>query len=461
MFASLVLDLRFAWRLAVRQPGLSLAAILTLGIGFGSTTALYSVADAWLLTPLPFHQPDRLTMVWETIPSAGIDRNTPAPAALQIWRERSKAYQGFAAWTTATFTLTGFEDPLRIDAARVSGNLLSLLGLQPEAGRDFARDEDRPGGGGTALISSRLSARLFGEPGNGVGQALRLDEGPVRIVGVRPSSVRLTGLDADLWVPFQMDAAEQASWNRYLWVLGRLNPGTTVEAAEREIASLMQEQSSGSIGANVVDLREQTVGTLERDVGILMAATVCVLLIACTNVASLALARVSSRRAELSVRTALGATRRSLARQLIVETLAQGTAGAAIGLLIAAWGVRGVVALLAESARLNAVDVRNGSVLLFALVAAMAASLLCAALPAWQWTGRDIVRTMREESRSATPVRRRVMSAFVVFEVAVALALLVSAGLVLRSYWNIGRVDGRLSPGGAGHVRDLAIRAAS
>jgi putative ABC transport system permease protein len=153
MLSSLLQDVRFAWRLAARQPLASMASLATLALGLGATTALFSVANAWLLTPLPFRDPDRLTMVWETIPSAGIDQNTPAPAVLRMWRERNRSYDDLAAWTRATLKLTGGPEPLRVNAARVSSNLLPLLGIGPILGRNFSEDEDRAGGTRTALLS--------------------------------------------------------------------------------------------------------------------------------------------------------------------------------------------------------------------------------------------------------------------------------------------------------------------
>jgi putative ABC transport system permease protein len=437
--SSLLLDLRFAWRLGVRQPILSLAALFTLAIGFGATTALYSAAHAWLIAPLPFPSPDRLVAVWETIPSAGIDQNTPAPAALQLWRERAKSVDALAAWTTASFNMTGSGEPVSLTGARVTGNLLSVLGVLPRAGRNFVDQELQPGGPRVAMISSGLWRRTFGGDPSAVGSTVTFDGEAYEIVGVIPDNARLIGLDVDVWAPLAMSAQEQASWNRILWVLGRLGPEVTTSAATSELAAILSEQQKG-VGVNIIPLQQQMVGTLDRDVRILLAATLCVLLIACANVASLSLARMTARRGELAVRTAIGASRVRLARQVFVESLALGLAGAGMGLLFAGWTVRGWVSMLRETHYLNAVDVQQRGVLLFVLLAAVLASAFCALGPAWHSTRTDPAGAMRAAGRTVTPSRRKLMSAFVVAEVALALALLVAAGLVLRSYSRISNV---------------------
>ena len=438
--SSLLLDLKFAWRLGVRQPILSIAALLTLAIGFGATTALYSAAHAWLIAPLPFPSPDRLVAVWETIPSAGIDQNTPAPAALQLWRERAKSPDALAAWTTASFNMTGSGEPLSLAGARVTGNLLPLLGVGPQAGRNFVDAELQPGGPRVAMISTGLWTGTFGGDAAAVGRTMVLDGESYEIVGVVPDSVRLIGLDVDIWTPLAMTAKEQASWNRILWVLGRLRPEVSVQAATAELAAILGEQQKG-IGVNIVPLQQQMVGTLDRDVRILLAATICVLLIACANVASLSLARMTARRGELAVRTAIGASRWRLARQVFVESLALGLTGAGLGLLFAGWTVRGLVSMLRETQYLNAVDVQQRGVLLFVLLAAVLASAFCALGPAWHSSRTDPASAIRASGRTATSSRRKLMSAFVVGEVALAVALLVAAGLVLRSYSRISNVE--------------------
>jgi predicted permease len=416
-------------------------AILTLAIGLGATTALFSVANAWLLTPLPFHEPHRLTMAWETIPSAGIEQNTPAPAIVKLWRERSQTFEGFAPWTLITLKMTGGPEPLQIDGARVSREVLPLLGIGPLLGRNFTADEDRAGGAITALLSEPFWTRTFGRDASIVGRTIQLDGRPVEVIGVLPSSVRLVGLNADLWLPLALTAQEQESFNRILWVMGRLRPGVTPDQGLRDLDSLMREQSNGSLGANVIDLREQTVGTLERDVRLLLLATFCVLLIACANVASLTVARIIGRRNELVVRTALGASRLRLARQVLVEIVALGVVAGIAGVLIAGWLVRAVVALVREAEQLSHVEIANGPVLAFALLAALAAAALCAVVPAWQAGGVDLATSLREQTRSSTATKRWLLNGFVIVEVAVALALLVSAGLVLRSFHNIGNVN--------------------
>ena len=239
MVSSFFQDVRFAWRLARRQPLPSLTTLLTLAIGLGGTTALFSVANAWLLTPLPFHEPHRLVMAWETIPSAGIDQNTPAPAILKMWRERSQAFEGFAPWTVTTLKLTGGAEPLQVDGARVSKDMLPLLGIGPLLGRNFTADEDRAGGVSAALLSEPFWTRTFGRDASIVGRTIQLDGRPVAVIGVLPSSVRLIGLDADLWLPLALTAQEEESFNRILWVMGRLRPGVSAGQGLRDLDALL------------------------------------------------------------------------------------------------------------------------------------------------------------------------------------------------------------------------------
>ena len=287
MVSSFFQDVRFAWRLARRQPLPSLTTLLTLAIGLGGTTALFSVANAWLLTPLPFHEPHRLVMAWETIPSAGIDQNTPAPAILKMWRERSQAFEGFAPWTVTTLKLTGGAEPLQVDGARVSKDMLPLLGIGPLLGRNFTADEDRAGGVSAALLSEPFWTRTFGRDASIVGRTIQLDGRPVAVIGVLPSSVRLIRPRRGSLAAARAHRAGRGELQSDSLGDGPAPAGSQPGPGSQGSRRAHARAEPGRFGANVIGLREQTVGTLQRDVRLLLIATFCVLLIARANVASL------------------------------------------------------------------------------------------------------------------------------------------------------------------------------
>jgi len=441
MIASILQDFRFAWRLAARQPWMSAAAVLTLALGIGSTTALYSVVHAWLLDPLPYPRADRLAVVWETIPSASVIQNTPAPASLGAWRERSEAFEALAPWTLDTVNLTGSGDPARLVAAIASREVLPVLGVSPLLGRNFTEEEARPNGPPVTVLTHTLWTSRFGARPDVVGQRILLSGTPTTVVGVLPANLRLLDLDVDLWKPLAMTAAEQTSESRMLWVLGRLRPGVTIESAAASVDAVMRDRSDGKLGARAVPLREQVVGPMGRDVLVLFGATGFVLLIACANVASLTLARMTGRRQEIVVRTALGAGRGRVVRQVLTESLVMGLAGGAVGLLLAAWAVRAVVVLAPEARTLPEVTWASPAVFLFAALAGVLTSLLFGMVPAWQSAGAQPGSVMREASHTIAGGRRLLLRSIVAAEVALALALLVGAGLVLRSHQKLSEVD--------------------
>ena len=436
---------RFAVRLWTRTPMATALAVLTLGLGIGASTALFSVVNAWLLRPLPFHEPERLVAVWETVPSAGIFENTPAPATLAAWNEKASAFEGLAAWTLFTTNLTGSGDPARLDGVLASAELLPLLGVAPIAGRGFEPRETVAGSNDVAMLSYDFWQSRFGGSPAAVGQRLVLDGRSVEIVGVLPRDLPLLGFDYDVWRPLVVD---RASESRMLWVFGRLKPGVTIAHASDEVDTIGKAREGHGAPGRVVALQEQTVGPIGRDLLVLFGATGLVLLIACANVASLTMARITARRQELLVRAALGAGRARVAAQVLVESLMLGLAGGVAGVLIATWSVRALVALAPQAARLADVSLLDPRVFAFALAASTLTSAIFGVVPAWHAGAADLAPGMRAGGRGLVGGRRAFLKGLVVAEIALALVLLVGAGFVLRSYLGLMNTELGFRPKG-------------
>ena len=436
---------RFAFRLWARQPLTTVLAVLTLGLGIGASTALFSVVNAWLLKPLPFFEPDRLVVVWETIPSAGIFENTPAPASLAAWEEHATSFEGLAAWSLGTVNMTGSGDPARLSAVVASAELLPLLGSRPIAGRNFDPRETTAGGAAVVLLSHAFWQSRFGGAPDAVGRTITLDGRSTEIVGVLPSELPLLGFEFDVWTPLVIDRSDE---NRMLWVFGRLRPAATVDNATQEVTAIGEARDGNGMPGRVVPLQEQTVGPLGRDVLVLFGATGLVLLIACANVASLTMARISARRQELLVRSALGAGRARIAGQVLIESVMLAAAGAAAGVLLAAWSARAVVTLLPQAARLAEVSVLDARVFLFALGVSTVTAVAFGLVPAWHASAADVASGLRAGGRGLVAGRRVFLKGLVVGEIALALVLLAGAGLVLRSYAELVGVDLGFRPEG-------------
>ena len=421
----------FAWRMARRQPWTNALAVLTLGLGIGATAALFSVINAWLLRPLPFAEPDRLVVVWETIPSAGVTQNTPAPASLAAWEEQASAFERLAPWTLTTANLTNTGEPARLQAIAASPALLPLLGVSPAIGRNFTVEEARQGSDQVAIVSHRFWQSQLGARQDVIGTRLTLDGRPIEVIGVLPEHLPLLGFAYDLWRPLVVD---RTSESRMLWVFGRLRPGVTPASATREVEAIGAARPGRGMPGRVVGLHEQAVGPIGRDVLVLFAATGVMLLIACANVASLTLARLSARRQELMLRAALGSSRARIAGQVLVESLMLGAAGALTGLMLCTWMVQSIVVLAPQADRLTGVSIADPGVLAFIIGATMVTVVLFGVLPAWQAGSADLASEVRSSGRGLVAGRHRLLGGIVVAQVALALVLLAGAGLVLRGF---------------------------
>ncbi|HEX6737792.1 MAG TPA: ABC transporter permease, partial [Vicinamibacteria bacterium] len=431
---------------------------LTLALGIGANTAIFSVVDVVLLRPLPFPEPQRLVMVRETSPRTGASGIHLSPANFDLLRAESRAFSAIGAYQMASANLASGGDPERLQAVQVSSGLLPALGVPAALGRVFAADEDRPGRTQVALLSDSLWRRRFGADPNIVGRSLMLDGRALEVIGVMPRGFRfpVQGEAMDLWIPLPPEVLAEHSGARFLRVVGRLRPGLGVEQAGAEMqvqAAQLQRRdptNNDRLGLMLLPLRERVVGDVRAPLLVLFGAVVAVLLVACANVAALLLARGARRQRELAVRTALGASRARLVRQLLTEGLLLALLGGLLAMITA----NGTLRLLVQAAPAGlprAAEVGlDARVLAFTLLASLAAGLGAALLPALQ-TSRATPQAALKEAAAATtppPARRRLRGALVAGEVAVTLALAVTAGLFARSFAALRGVDPGFRPEG-------------
>jgi putative ABC transport system permease protein len=439
----LLADLRFAARLIRRRPAFTATALVTLALGVGANTAIFSVVNQSLLRPLPYRDPGRLVVAWETLPSEGIDQNTPAPDTLAAWRARSKAASGFAALTTGYVTLTGQGEPARLRELRVDHRLFTLLGAAPMLGRGFRADEDRFGGPRVALLSHDLWTRRFNRDPAVVGRFMQLDGQPAQIIGVLPADLPLPAWDADVWLPLALSPRE-AGGNHILWVLARLAPGATAATLQTELAAMLARGPDGGdsgIGANVVPLDEDIRGAVRPDLWLIFAVTGVVLLIGCANVAAMLLALGTGRQRELSVRAALGAGRARLVRQLLAESLILALLGGAAGLVAGAGLVRMVAHLLPASLSTVVTYRMDLRVLGFGGVVSIVTAALFGLVPAYSSTSQSAAGALRSGVRVVRGRWRSARGALVVAETALAVVLLCAAGLIVQGFGALARTD--------------------
>jgi putative ABC transport system permease protein len=438
-------DMRFGVRTLLRNPGFAAVAILTLALGTGATSAIFSFVYAVVLRPLPYHDPDRLLSVVE---HRRFDMGLTAPDYLD-WRAAATSFEQLAASTQTTANLTGRGEPERVLAVRVSGNYFDTLGIPPAHGRGFGWSDEPYGAPRVVVLGDGLWRRRFAADPGIVGQAIAINGEPHVVVGIMPPQLSLRSTAAQLWLPLNFTPQELNSPGaRFLSATGRLRHGITVAQAQAELAELarhtekVRPNSNTNVTARVRSLHEAVVSQVRDAAFILLAAVSFVLLIACANVANLLLARATRRQAEMSVRAALGASRSRIARQLLIESAVIGLAGAAAGLALAyamAEVLKDVLPQDIPRLQQTRVDV---VVLGFTLAVSLVASLLFGVAPALRASRPELQQALRDESRSSGGFRRRRLSSSIVMgEIALALVLLVAAGLLLRSFVRLQRVD--------------------
>jgi putative ABC transport system permease protein len=463
---TLLQDLRYGVRMLLKRPAFTLVAVLTLALGIGANTAIFSVVNAVVLRPLPFAEPERLVQVWETMP--GNDKRWVAPGNFVDWQKQAQVFEQFAGYAQSPLNLTGDGgEPARLQGAAMTFNLFQTLGVEPALGRAPVAEDVAQREGRVVVLSYGLWQRRFGSDANVLGRNLSLDEKSYTVIGVMPAGFNFPE-KAELWVPGSQGSAvppslaaqfpnSDLSGERDIHifsVVGRLKPGVTIGQAQAEMSTISQRLSSAypetndGLGTNVIPLHQQVVGSVRPILFILLGAVALVLLIACTNVANLLLARATQRERELAIRLALGAGRFRLIRQMLTESLLLSLTGGVIGLLIAMWGVDLFVGLSpGDIPRLGEVGL-DARLLGFTLLVSLLTGIGFGLLPALQATRLDPQHALKEGGRSATEgrKRRRTRNLLVVTEIALAQVLLIGAGLLIASFVRLQAVDPGFNP---------------
>jgi putative ABC transport system permease protein len=445
-------DLRYGARALLKNPGFALIAVVTLALGIGANTAIFTVVDAALLRGLPYREPDRLVHLWEMTPQKEFPRREASYPDFLDWRQ-SQSFEAMAAYTGGGFTLTGRGAPERIQGARGSADFFKALGVEPIVGRAFQPGEDSPGAANVVLLSYGLWQKRFGGDSALVGQSLTLNGSPYTVIGVLPPNFQFARLGgAEMWTPY-IPSATQLS-RRYMHgtnVIGKLKPGVSIEqgAAEMRVISerivAQHAESHTGTGIQLVPLHEEIVGGVKPILLALLCAVGFVLLIVCANVAGLTLVRAAGRAPEIAIRMALGATRARVMRQLLTESIILAMIGGGAGLLLARWGIDALIAAIPET-RLSAMPYLrglslDGSILAFTAGLSLLTGIVFGLAPAFQASRRELSESLKTGGKSPGFARQRLRNGLVVTEIALALVLLVGAGLMTRSLLRLMAVD--------------------
>jgi predicted permease len=453
---TLLQDIRFGIRMVVKSPGFAAIAILTLALGIGANTALFSVVNGVLLNPLPYHQPDRLVAIYAK--SKEFAHSSISYPNFLDWVRTQRSFSSMASFRQENYNLTGMGEPERVKAEMVSSEFFSVLGVNPVAGRLLRPEEDKVGAQPVALISGGFWKRKFGSSPDALGKTLRLDGAGYTIVGVIPADFRYQSgnfQESDVYVPI-------GQWNDSTFrdrragmgmdAVGRLRPGVTLQQAQSDLDSVAQGLSQTypdadkGMGVALLPLKQDVVGDIRPFLLVLLGAVGFVLLIACVNVANLLLARSTGRTREFAIRAALGASQGRVIRQLLTESLVLSCSGGGLGLLLASWGTQAALKLMPQAlpgAQSVAIDSR---VLLFTLAASVLSGIFFGLAPVLGASRVGLQATLRAGGRGSSGSRHRLQGLFVVVEMAMALVLLVGAGLMIRSLGELWSVNPGFHP---------------
>jgi putative ABC transport system permease protein len=456
-------DIRYGMRMLWKSPGFTLVAVLALALGIGANTAIFSVVNAMLLRPLPYQDSDRLVVLWETNPSlANVflrTHNEASPANYLDWKQQQTVFEDIAAYRWNDYNLTGSGDtPEQLTGNPVTANLFDVLKVKPLIGRTFRPEESDPKSDRVAVLSYGLWQRRFGGDANIIGKSLTLNGNPTTVVGVMPADFEFPGAFSELWTALRFAGDQPPSRGaHFLYTRARLKPGVTLQQAQAEmdtIAARLRQQypdTNADRSVRLVPLHEDTIEFAKTGLLSLLGAVGFVLLIACANVANLMLARATARHKEIAIRTALGASRWRVMRQLLTESVLLSLVGGALGVLLALWGVDLLLASVPKEFSLfvhgwNQIRLDKW-VLAFTVAISLITGLLFGLAPALQASKTDLNEALKEGGRaSAGHARRRFRGALVVLEVALALVLLVGAGLMLKSFMRLLEVRPGFDP---------------
>jgi putative ABC transport system permease protein len=455
-------DFRYGLRTLRKSSGFAAAAVLVLALGIGANTAIFSVVNSVLLRPLPFPQPEQLVQIWHTPPQTsfpGMKEFAVSAANYLDWAADNHVFQKIAIYSWSSFNLTGNGEPQFVSARRVSSSFFPLLQAQPMLGRVFSPEEDQPGHDHVVVLNETFWRNQFGADRNIVGRDLTLDGAAYRVIGVMPAKFQFPissdpANSAKLWAPLAMTDRERAVRGEHHYaVIGRLRAGVRVQQAQAEMDTISHRLEQAypaddkGWGAVVKPLREELVGDVRTPLLVLLGAVALVLLIACANVANLVLARTLSRQKEIAVRSALGASRSRLVRQVIGETVILSVVGGLIGLVAAHFGVKLIVAFLAAKLPRASDIAVDGWVLLFTISVSLLAGLLAGLIPALRLSNINVNEALKQGNRTSSEASgNRTRGLLVISEVALSLMLLVGAGLMIRTLWTLRNVDPGLDP---------------
>jgi putative ABC transport system permease protein len=451
----LLRNIRHGARMLAASPGFTTIAILALALGIGANTAIFTVVNAVLLRPLPFKESDRLVQIWGSNPSKGIPFHNVFHSDACEWRKQSQSFEMMSAGEPGSMNLVLGDEPERLQTWRVNTSFFPMLGVKLHRGRNFSAEEDRPGAPPVAVMAYPLWQRRFGSDPGTVGRTILLNGTPYTVIGILPADFRFAGRTIDLFTPLAATEARGGPSDVTVTVFARLKPGVSIEQAQTEMTMigrrLQQLRQSLGVFPRVWGLRDFVVRDIKQSLLVLLGAVGLVLLIACANVANLLLARSSMRRRELALRTALGASRARIVRQLLTESAMLGLAGGAAGILLAYAGVRSLLTIVPDRYPLLSDASIDSRVLMFTLLVSLTTGIIFGLAPALASSRSQVLNdALKEGGRGSgeSISRARLRSTLVVSEVALALVLLIGAGLMIRSLVNLTKVNPGFNPKG-------------